>query len=241
MSLSLIRFIAGALLLVASVESAVAQRACADLMDLELPYTTITSAAMAAEGPIPQPAIFGNTAPHYGSRAMRSAGDHAPHEGFRDSNRDLAASLRMERKVSTNRQRRLGWFYQSNGADWPSSARLCRRRDRRRSCQRRLGTWCHLGYRPSGKTDRFRLSRRARNKRSGQSYPARLFWTRCRIGAISAAVLMADARLSWKRSAIRKTSRASSPERPRTTGRACSRGSSGMNERWRRIRFRLPS
>ena len=63
MSLSFIRFIAGALLLVASVESAVAQQACADLMDLELPYTTITSAATAAEGAIPQPAIFGNTEP----------------------------------------------------------------------------------------------------------------------------------------------------------------------------------
>ena len=32
-------------------------------MDLELPYTTITSAAMVAEGPVPQPAIFGNTDP----------------------------------------------------------------------------------------------------------------------------------------------------------------------------------
>jgi hypothetical protein len=63
MSRSFIRFIAGTLLLVASVESAVAQRACADLMNLELPYTTITSAAMATEGPVPQPAIFGNTAP----------------------------------------------------------------------------------------------------------------------------------------------------------------------------------
>ena len=166
MSLSFIRFIAGTLLLVASVESAVAQRACADLMDLELPYTTITSAAMAAEGPIPQPAIFGNTDARYCSGAMRSAGGHASDEGFRDSNRALAATLRMERKVSTNRQRRLGWFYQSNGADRPSSARLCRRGDRQWSCQRRFGPWCHLGYRPSGKTDRFRSSRRARNERS---------------------------------------------------------------------------
>jgi feruloyl esterase len=64
MSLSFIRFIAGTLLLVASVESAVAQQVCADLIDLELPsYTTITSAAVVAEGPIPQPAVFGNTDP----------------------------------------------------------------------------------------------------------------------------------------------------------------------------------
>ena len=32
-------------------------------MDLELPYTTIASAAVATEGPLPQPAIFGNTDP----------------------------------------------------------------------------------------------------------------------------------------------------------------------------------
>jgi feruloyl esterase len=63
MSLSFIRFIAGTLLLLASVESAVAQQACADLIDLELPYTTITSAAISPEGPIPQPAIFGNADP----------------------------------------------------------------------------------------------------------------------------------------------------------------------------------
>ena len=63
MSLPFIRFVAAALLLAASAGSAVAQQACADLMDLELPYTTITSAATAAAGAIPQPAIFGNTEP----------------------------------------------------------------------------------------------------------------------------------------------------------------------------------
>jgi hypothetical protein len=63
MTLAFIRFIAGTLLLVASVEPALAQEACADLMDLRLPYTTITSAAVAPEGPIPQPAIFGNAQP----------------------------------------------------------------------------------------------------------------------------------------------------------------------------------
>ena len=63
MRFSLIRFTAGAALFVASVGSAVAQQVCADVARLKLPYTTITSAAMAAEGPIPQPAIFGNAAP----------------------------------------------------------------------------------------------------------------------------------------------------------------------------------
>ena len=60
----IIRSAVGAwLLLAASVEPARAQQACADLMDLDLPYTTITSAAMVAEGPIPRPAIFGNAGP----------------------------------------------------------------------------------------------------------------------------------------------------------------------------------
>src|SRR3970282_983795 len=63
MNLSLIRCTAGTLLFAASVGSAVAQQACADLMHLELPYTTIASAAVATEGPLPQPAIFGNTDP----------------------------------------------------------------------------------------------------------------------------------------------------------------------------------
>lgn len=63
MILSFIRFIAGPLLLAASVGSAVAQQACVDLMDLELPYTAIMSAAKVPEGPIPQPAVFGNTEP----------------------------------------------------------------------------------------------------------------------------------------------------------------------------------
>jgi hypothetical protein len=63
MRFSLIRFAAGAVLLAASVGSAVAQQVCADMAHLKLPYTTITSAEMAAAGPIPQPAIFGNAAP----------------------------------------------------------------------------------------------------------------------------------------------------------------------------------
>ena len=63
MRFSLIRFTAGAALLVASVGSAIAQQVCADVARLKLPYTTITSAAMVAAGPIPQPAIFGNAAP----------------------------------------------------------------------------------------------------------------------------------------------------------------------------------
>ena len=63
MSLPLTRFTAGAALLAASVGPAVAQQVCADVARLKLPYTTITSAATAAEGPIPQPAIFGNSAP----------------------------------------------------------------------------------------------------------------------------------------------------------------------------------
>ena len=63
MSLPFIRFIVAALLLAASVGPAAAQQACADLMDLELPYTTITSAAIVTEGAIPQPAVFGNANP----------------------------------------------------------------------------------------------------------------------------------------------------------------------------------
>ncbi|MEO8466405.1 MAG: tannase/feruloyl esterase family alpha/beta hydrolase [Gammaproteobacteria bacterium] len=63
MNLLLIRMTTGVLLLAASTGSALAQRACADLMALNLPYTTITSAAMVPEGPIPQPAIFGNANP----------------------------------------------------------------------------------------------------------------------------------------------------------------------------------
>ena len=63
MNLLLVRFTAGALLLTASIEPALARPTCADLMDLDLPHTTITSAAIVPEGPIPQPAIFGNTDP----------------------------------------------------------------------------------------------------------------------------------------------------------------------------------
>ena len=63
MNLSLIRSTAAALLVAAPLGSAVAQQACADLKNLKLPYTTITSASVAAEGPIPQPAIFGNAEP----------------------------------------------------------------------------------------------------------------------------------------------------------------------------------
>jgi len=63
MKFMFIRLSTGALLLTASIESAHAQQACADLKNLNLPYTTITSAAIAPEGPIPMPAIFGNTAP----------------------------------------------------------------------------------------------------------------------------------------------------------------------------------
>ncbi len=60
---SLIRCTAAALLFAAPLGGAIAQQACADLKDLELPYTTITSASLAAEGPIPQPAIFGDADP----------------------------------------------------------------------------------------------------------------------------------------------------------------------------------
>ena len=63
MNVSLIRCTATALLLAALVGSASAQQACVDLKNLKLPYTTITSAAVATEGPIPQPAIFGNAQP----------------------------------------------------------------------------------------------------------------------------------------------------------------------------------
>jgi fatty-acyl-CoA synthase len=59
----------------------------------------------------------------------------------------------MERKVSTNLQRWMGWFHQSSGADRPPSARLCRRSNRQRSCQRRCGAWRLLGDRPSGEVD----------------------------------------------------------------------------------------
>ena len=58
------RLFSGALLLlVASIQSAMAQQACADLMNLNLPYTTITSAAVVPEGPVPVPALFGNAPP----------------------------------------------------------------------------------------------------------------------------------------------------------------------------------
>ena len=63
MNLSLIRCTAAALLVAAPLGSAVAQQACADLKNLKLPYTTITSASVATEGPIPQPALFGNAEP----------------------------------------------------------------------------------------------------------------------------------------------------------------------------------
>jgi feruloyl esterase len=63
MNLSLIRCTAAVLLIAGPLGSAVAQQACAELKKLELPYTTITSAAVAPEGPIPQPAIFGNATP----------------------------------------------------------------------------------------------------------------------------------------------------------------------------------
>jgi len=60
----LTRFFAGALLLfIASINPVLAQQACSDLSALSLPYTTITSAVIVSEGPIPQPAIFGNTDP----------------------------------------------------------------------------------------------------------------------------------------------------------------------------------
>ena len=241
MRISIIRFIAGTLLLEASVESAVAQRACADLMDLELPYTTITSAATVAEGPIPTAGDLWKHRPRYRSGAMRSAGDHASHEGLRDSNRALAATLRMERKVPTNGQRRLGRLDQSNGAGRPASARLCGRRDRQRSCQRRFATGCHLGYRPSGKTDRFRSSSRARNERSSQGDPARPFWARSGSELLQWLFRWRTRSTHGGAALSRKISRASSPERPPTIGRGCSRGSSGMNARSRRIRFRLPS
>jgi hypothetical protein len=63
MSLSPVRCTAAAMLFAAPLGSAVAQQACADLKDIELPYTTITSASVVNEGPIPQPAIFGNADP----------------------------------------------------------------------------------------------------------------------------------------------------------------------------------
>ena len=63
MNISFVRCAAAALPLATSVGFANAQQACADLKDLELPHTTITSASVATEGPIPQPAIFGSTDP----------------------------------------------------------------------------------------------------------------------------------------------------------------------------------
>ncbi|MDT8398863.1 MAG: tannase/feruloyl esterase family alpha/beta hydrolase [Pseudomonadales bacterium] len=59
----LIRFSAGTLLLLAGLKPALAQQTCADLIKLDLAYTTITSAAIVPEAQIPQPAIFGNVPP----------------------------------------------------------------------------------------------------------------------------------------------------------------------------------
>ncbi|MDG2175536.1 MAG: tannase/feruloyl esterase family alpha/beta hydrolase [Gammaproteobacteria bacterium] len=58
-----IRISAAALLLIAPMESVIAQQACGDLSNLSLPYTTITSAKLVPEGPVPVPAIFGNAPP----------------------------------------------------------------------------------------------------------------------------------------------------------------------------------
>lgn len=60
----LTRFSAGAmLLLITSIEPAPAQQACADMINLNLPYTTIASAAIVPGGPVPRPAIFVNAPP----------------------------------------------------------------------------------------------------------------------------------------------------------------------------------
>ena len=50
-------------LLLMAIEPALAQQACSELSALSLPHTTIMSAAIVPEGPIPQPAIFGNAPP----------------------------------------------------------------------------------------------------------------------------------------------------------------------------------
>ena len=178
MSLPLTRFTAGAALLAASVGPAVAQQVCADVARLKLPYTTITSAATAAEGPIPQPAIFGNSAPIV-------APERCEVQAVTRPSKDSEIRIEIWLPVTgwngkylqignpNPRQRRA----RANRAGRPPSARICRSRNRRRSRERRPGTGCLLGYRASGKTDRFRLSGGARNKYSGQSYPPRLFWT----------------------------------------------------------------
>jgi feruloyl esterase len=51
------------LLLITSIKPALAQQACDDLINLRLPYTTITTAAIVPEGPIPRLSIFANAPP----------------------------------------------------------------------------------------------------------------------------------------------------------------------------------
>jgi hypothetical protein len=52
-----------AILLLAAIEPAFADQACSSLSALELPNTTIVSAATVPEGAIPSPAVFGNMPP----------------------------------------------------------------------------------------------------------------------------------------------------------------------------------
>jgi len=58
------RFSVGTLLLImASLEPVIAQQSCSGLTALNLPHTTISSAIVAPEGPLPIPASFRNTVP----------------------------------------------------------------------------------------------------------------------------------------------------------------------------------
>jgi feruloyl esterase len=63
MNHSIVRCAAAALPFAAAVGFADAQHACTDLKGLDLPHTEVTSAAVATEGPIPLPPVFGNTDP----------------------------------------------------------------------------------------------------------------------------------------------------------------------------------